>query len=189
MYRKPTTMDTTINYVSNHPMEHKLAAYRYYINGMITLPLNEENQNKEWNIILNIARNNNFPYKRINELKNQIQNNKSHHKANNSANKKKWVTFTYCSPQIRKITNLFKHADLKIAFKNKNTILQLIKPRKNNKSQNYNQSGIYTLMCKTCKHTYVGQTSWDLKQCYQEHIRYIKSNNPQSAFALHILNN
>jgi hypothetical protein len=122
MYRKPTTMDTTINYISNHPMEHILAAYRYYINGMITLPLNKENRNKEWKIILNIAHNNNFPYKRINELKNQIQNNKSHHRANNSANKKKRVTFTYSSPQIRKLTNLFKHTDLKIAFKNKNTI-------------------------------------------------------------------
>ena len=40
--RKPTTTDTTINYISNHPMEHKLAAYRYYINRMITLFLNEE---------------------------------------------------------------------------------------------------------------------------------------------------
>jgi predicted oxidoreductase len=66
MYRKPTTTDTTINYISNHPMEHKLAAYRCYINGMITLPLKEENQNKECKIILNIARNNIFPYKRIN---------------------------------------------------------------------------------------------------------------------------
>jgi len=27
--RKPTTTDTTINYYSNHPMEHKLAAYRF----------------------------------------------------------------------------------------------------------------------------------------------------------------
>jgi predicted GIY-YIG superfamily endonuclease len=59
----------------------------------------------------------------------------------------------------------------------------------NNKAQNCRLSGIYTLACKTCKHTYVGQTSRDLKQRYQEHIRYIKSNNPQSAFALHILNN
>jgi len=92
-------------------------------------------------------------------------------------------------PQIRKTTHLFKHRDLKIAFKNKNNILQLTKPMNNNKTQNYHLSGIYTLACKTCKHTYVGQTSRDLKQRCQEHIRYIKSNNPQSAFALHILNN
>jgi hypothetical protein len=28
-----------------------------------------------------------------------------------------------------------------------------------------------------------------LKLCYQEHIRYIKNNKPQSAYAMHILNN
>jgi predicted GIY-YIG superfamily endonuclease len=57
------------------------------------------------------------------------------------------------------------------------------------KTKYYNHSGMYALTCKTCKHTYVGQTSRDLKQRYQEHMRYIENNNPQSAFALHILNN
>ena len=37
--------------------------------------------------------------------------------------------------------------------------------------------------------SYIGQTSHSLKQRYQEHIRYIKHNKPQSAYALHILNN
>jgi hypothetical protein len=50
-------------------------------------------------------------------------------------------------------------------------------------------SGVYKLTCKTCQHSYVGQTSRNLKQRYQEHIRYIKNNNPQSAYAQHILNN
>jgi hypothetical protein len=36
---------------------------------------------------------------------------------------------------------------------------------------------------------YTGQTSRSLKQRYQEHIRYIRYNEPQSAYALHILNN
>jgi hypothetical protein len=116
-----------------------------------------------------------------------MEHNKTHHKPNDNSAKKQWVTFTYYSPQIRKITNLFKHADLKIAFKNSNSIWQLTKPKNNNKTKHYNHSGIYTLTCKTCKCTYVGQTSRDLKQRYQ-HIRYIKNNHPQSAFALHILN-
>jgi hypothetical protein len=42
IYQKPTTTDTTMNFNSNHPNEHKLAAYRYYINRMISLPLTEE---------------------------------------------------------------------------------------------------------------------------------------------------
>jgi predicted GIY-YIG superfamily endonuclease len=98
-------------------------------------------------------------------------------------------TFTYYSPQVRKITNLFKHTELKIAFRNCNSIQQLITTKGNKKTEYYDRSGIYVLMCKTCKHTYIGQTSRDLKQRYQEHIRYIRNNNPQSAFAQHILNN
>jgi hypothetical protein len=36
---------------------------------------------------------------------------------------------------------------------------------------------------------YIGQTKRSLKLCYQEHIRYIKNNNLQSAYAMHMLNN
>jgi hypothetical protein len=35
---------------------------------------------------------------------------------------------------------------------------------------------------------HIGQTSHNLKTRYHEHIRYIKNNNPQSAYAQHILN-
>jgi len=41
----------------------------------------------------------------------------------------------------------------------------------------------------TCNKAYVGQTSQNLRQRYKEHTRYIKNNNLQSAYALHILNN
>ena len=61
IFRKPTTTNTTIKYLSNHPLEHKLADYRYYIERMYNLPLKKENQLKEWTTILEIARSNNFP--------------------------------------------------------------------------------------------------------------------------------
>ena len=48
---------------------------------------------------------------------------------------------------------------------------------------------VYTLTCITCEQTYVRQTNRSLKLRHQEHIRYIKNNNPQSAYALHILQN
>jgi hypothetical protein len=79
--------------------------------------------------------------------------------------------------------------DIKIAFKNNNTISQILRPKATNSTPIYNKSGNYKLTCKTCQHVYVGQTSRNLKQRYQEHIRYIRNNKPQSAFAQHILNN
>jgi len=59
----------------------------------------------------------------------------------------------------------------------------------NNNTQEHIKLGIYKLTCNTCKLSYVGQTSHNLKQSYQEHIRYTKQNDPQSAYTLHIPNN
>jgi len=42
IYRKPATTDTTIYYLSNHPLEHTMATYKFLISRMLTLPLNTE---------------------------------------------------------------------------------------------------------------------------------------------------
>lgn len=43
---KPTATDTTSHFISNHPMQHKLAAYRYHIHRTHTLPLLKQNKVK-----------------------------------------------------------------------------------------------------------------------------------------------
>ena len=42
IYRKPTQTDTTIHFTSNDPLEHKLAAYKFYINRMLAIPTRME---------------------------------------------------------------------------------------------------------------------------------------------------
>jgi hypothetical protein len=61
IYRKPTTTDTTINFLSNHPREKKIAAFRIHITRMHSLPLNPDKKQTEWEIIQSTAKNNNFP--------------------------------------------------------------------------------------------------------------------------------
>jgi hypothetical protein len=102
---------------------------------------------------------------------------------------KTWTTFTYYSWKIRKIINLFRHTNVGISFKNTNTVQQPTKPKRDNTILEQDKSRIYELTCNTCHMLYTGQTSCSLKQSYQEHIRYMKHNEPQSAYALHILNN
>ena len=91
--------------------------------------------------------------------------------------------------RIRKITNLFKHTNIGIAFKSTNTLQQLKKPKLPNRTQEQDKRGIYKLKCNTSQMSYIGQTSRSLKQRYQEHIRHIRHNEPQSAYAQRILNN
>jgi hypothetical protein len=131
-----------------------------------------------------MARNNSFPEKLITNLKTQMQQ-KIHQKQDKDENKK-WATFTYHSPQIRQLTILFKHTNINIGFKSTSTIQYCTKPKAPDKNQEYNMSGIYKL---TCKMSYIGQTSRNLEQRFREHIRYIRNNNPQSAYAQHILQN
>jgi hypothetical protein len=60
IYRKPTYIDIGIHFSSSHPYDHKLAAFKYYINRMITMPITEQAVKQEWSKILKMAYNNGF---------------------------------------------------------------------------------------------------------------------------------
>jgi hypothetical protein len=57
------------------------------------------------------------------------------------------------------------------------------------KTNSMNPSGVYKIKCNTCNKNYVGQSGRPIATRHKEHIRYIKTNNPVSAYATHILNN
>ena len=124
IYRKPTHTDVTIQFSSNHPLEHKLTAFNFYINRMLTLPITKQAKQQEWKIILAIAQNNGFPLNIIHNLmkkltakeQRQIFQQQQHNKLRNGS------TFSYHTPLIRKITNLFKQSNLNIALRTTNTI-------------------------------------------------------------------
>jgi len=83
----------------------------------------------------------------------------------------------------------FKHTNIGISFKSTNTLQLLIKTKLANNTEEQDKGSIYKITCNTCQMSYIGQTSRSLKQRYQEHVRYVRNNEPQSACALHILNN
>ena len=79
IFCKPTTTDTTINFFSNHLTEHKVAAFRYHITILHSLPLIPERKQKECTLIQPITQNNNFPKKLLQKLNFQIQHKQTNH--------------------------------------------------------------------------------------------------------------
>jgi hypothetical protein len=75
-----------------------------------------------------------------------------------------------------------------MAFKTSNTLEQLTKPKQASNTQELDKSISNKLTYNTYQTAYIGQTSRNFRQRYQEHISYIRHNNPQSAHAQHILN-
>jgi len=94
---------------------------------------------------------------------------------------KKWVTFSYHSRLVRKITNLFKHSNLNIALRATNTHRQLTDKIVKTST---NSSGIYKHKCNTCNNSYAGQSGREIATRHKEHTSYIRTNNPISAYTL-----
>jgi len=155
-------------------MEHKIATYRHHITRMHSLPLTQKWKQTEWTSIQLIMQNNNVPQRLIQNLNLRKRNKRGGEQTN-----KKMDNIHILQPQVRKITNLFKHTNIGISFKSMNTIQQLTKPKLTRNTQEQDKSSIYKLMCNTCQMSYIGQTSYSLKQRYQELVRYIRHNEPQ----------
>jgi hypothetical protein len=164
-----------------------MAAYRYYIDRMHALPLDKNKKRKVWQTIQRIGKSNNVLIQLLQKLNNRIQ--RKTRRLTDMRENETWTTFTYHSPKIRAATNLFRNTNIKIAFKTADTTQRIIRPRRKNPTSEYDKSGIYKITCKTCSKAYVGQTSRNLRGRHKEHTRYIKNNDPRSAYALHILNN
>jgi hypothetical protein len=86
---------------------------------MITMPIAEQEVKQKWNKTLKMAHNNGFPEQIVHQLKNKLTTKKKQtvQMQPMQQHNKKWVTFTYHGPSVRKGTNLFKHTNLKIAFR------------------------------------------------------------------------
>jgi hypothetical protein len=134
-----------------------------------------------------MAHNNGFPKHIMYEVKNKIRQrvNTATHTQSILPQPKTWIKFTFHSPAIYKVTNLFKNTNLKIVFRTTNTIFQQI----SQKTKNSDPPGVYRINCNTCKKAYVGQSGRSINTRHKEHTRYIKGNKPTSAYATHILHN
>jgi hypothetical protein len=154
---------------------------------VLTLPISEKSKQKEWKTILTIAKDSGYPSHITHNLKTKLTGKKRKHKQqqNTQILHKQWVRFTYYSLLIRRVTKVFKQIGQKIAFRAASTIQQQLTQRQACK----NPSGNYKLKCNTCNAVYVGQSGRAINVRHKEHIRYITTNNPMSAYEEHILQN
>jgi hypothetical protein len=127
--------------------------------------------------------NNGYPINMIHNLRTKLITQKQQQE--DTVSHKKWIIFIQFSPLIRRVTNLFKQTNLKVALRTTNTIQQQLTEKHTYKDP----CGIYKLKCNTCNRVYVGQSGRAINVRYKEHIRYIQTNNPKSAYTTHTLDN
>jgi hypothetical protein len=87
--------------------------------------------------------------------------------------KKKWVTFTYSGKEVRRITKLLRDIRIKVAFRTRNTIQNILKPR--SQIDKYSGSGSYQIKCMDYPVKYVRETGRIFNIRYKEHMHDIRS--------------
>lgn len=151
--------DTTINYFSNHPIELKTAACRYFITCMHLCPFSSiRKERKKMAFHTTCSQGQKYLICTYPKTKSQIQLKMSNPIQHNNTlyNSQKWASFTYYSPFVWKITNLFKQTNVSIASHTTNILCILLKPRKHNTIIEFTENGIYEMSWSTCKFCYVG---------------------------------
>ncbi|XP_017467814.1 PREDICTED: uncharacterized protein LOC108360137 [Rhagoletis zephyria] len=190
IYRKPTATDTIIHNTSNHPQQHKNAAFRHLITRLERTPLEKEAYSKELNTIYAIAENNGYRKGLVNKIRRETKTKKSNKKENNE---KAWAVLTYTGKTSYKLAKVFQKYNINTAFRTKDNVGRILRNSANEEDP-LDKQGVYKLTCE-CQHSYIGQTGRKIKTRYREHIRdYNKkmlkpSTTPESNFANHMAEN
>ena len=149
IYRKPTTTITIIHNNSNHPQEHKEAALRFLLNRLHNLTLTEKQKTKGMGKHSLHSQTKWIRTNTIIKLDTRIRNRTKYTNLNTQvqSNDKKWAVFTFYSPRIRKITNMFRNTNLRISFRTSRSLLDILNTRQHKDNNNiYAHSGIYGMI-------------------------------------------
>lgn len=165
------------------------------VHRLVSLPLSDENYEKEVNTIHKIADTNGYTEKSINAL---IKRHK--HKAferncssffNLQSPKKFRVAFSYNETLYDDLRKCLTKYNVCAVPKSKNKICDLVKSTKDDINTD-ERPGIYSAKCATkgCSSIYIGQTQRFLKLRVGEHLRDIRNGDSyKSGLAEHIIEN
>jgi len=86
-------------------------------------------------------------------LKDTVTRKRQKGRNNTQTPRKIWVNFTYHSPLIRNIPNMFKHTNVSIAYRATNNLFNKLQNLQETQDK-FHTSGIYKLTWRTCNLSY-----------------------------------
>jgi hypothetical protein len=168
IYRKPTQSSQTIHATSHHPISHKMAAFNSYIHRLNTVPMNNDDYNKELNTIKFMAQDNGYDSRIIDKLIRK-KSNKTNNPTNKSRNNK-YITLKYGNTLNYKVSNILKNHGYTVSYKTTNKLQDLINPLNAPTGDKFDGSGVYKIHCNECPKYYIGQTGRSFRTRFKEHL-------------------
>ncbi|XP_050510523.1 uncharacterized protein LOC126887180 [Diabrotica virgifera virgifera] len=186
IYRKPTQTDHVIHSTSNHPLSHKLSAFRSFIHRLNSIPLSTPEFNKELNIIKQIAVNNGYDPDIIHKLqqKRELKLLQQSAFSSSSTTTPIYASLPFNNSKLsERVKQIISNScdNIKISFKVNNTLNKSLTNTKD-PIHYMSRSGVYRLSCSDCDATYIGRTYRSLSTRSAEHSK----RDTTSAFSHHL---
>lgn len=181
IYRKPTHTQRFIPKSSNHPIQHKMAAFSSMIHRLLNVPLSSQDFEKEKKYILDTAQINGYQSavisKRIEKLqkekrKHQLTTLYQQHQKENQNDRR--VPITYDKEMTGKIKKAFEKIGVETAPTSRPFQLKTLLRSAKDKKVLEEKSGIYSIVCPHCSSKYIGQTRRLVTTRFKEHISEAK---------------
>ena len=193
-YMKTTSSGRIINYISTQPHYQKINTAYNLINTVIGNS-HQQFHEKNFQIITDILRNNNYPNRTIKNLIHRKKNNITKG-TNNSTDKQPikyiGIPFIPSLTEEKILTPALKNNNIKLAHKPNHTLNTLFTKTKTRIDKLQQSNVVYEITCKgntseDCKQVYIGTTKRSLDKRMTEHKADIKNKRTSTALSQHIL--
>ena len=192
-HRKPTYSGRVLNYLSNHPMQHKIAIIKNLTDKSIKLA-DKEFQPNNLKYINEILLLNNYPQSLISKhIKKRLfhlssLNSSQNTDSDTNFNSRNLFKLPYVNENITNhIINFLKQYDLNIIFHIPFKLNKLIKLGKDKIKKEQHKNIVYSINCKDCDSKYIGQTGrLASTRIFEEHQKnYSRSEKNYNVISLH----
>lgn len=174
-YMKPTNKGRMLNFASNHPRHQKINVAHNFISRIFTL-----SSTKFWEknkvMAKDILRKNGYPANIVDSLlsryrQNTVNQSTIENITDKATNDRRYVACSYVNGFSEKLKKLITSCDnrIGIGFKPQKTMQRLYSSKKD-KTLKHDQSGlVYSVRCKGCEKSYIGQTGRKLQHRMSQH--------------------
>ena len=183
VYRKATHTDQYLNFLSNHPLEHKRGVVRTLAYRAKAVVSEKDERQKEIEHLRGALRVNGYPDWILRELdENEISEKErktpgKKDEVHGEKAKKFPVVIPYIKGFSEEIRRVFGKYDIPTYFKPMNTLRQLLVKPKDPVDKESVVGPVYRIQCEECPASYIGETERSLKTRFNEHRRPSSSNS------------
>ena len=185
VYRKPTHTDKYLDFGSHHPLQHKAGVVRTLFTRAKCLSSTATKHCTEICHLMSVLKKNGYPKRMIDRFAMVHQCRRAHEEEKEETT----VTLPYIKGLSEALRRVLQCTNIRTVFRPCSTLRQQLMHPKDELSCFHKPNVVYSIPCKDCPATYVGQTSRQLLTRIQEHRRAVTNCDvATSAIAEHAWN-